>query len=214
MILVLAPETAQETVQQISRSAEDLGWKVDVSRSSEQVVLALEGTGEPDALERALSGFEVDVIPILSSREYLLQRSRRSLMTGLATGLGLLAAASAGLPVVGFLLPPRRTLADPDVVSAGSIGRLEEGAARSVSFHGLAVLLICLGPGRYVALSAICTHMNICKLDWDAGRRLLVCGCHGGAFDVHGNVVRGPASVPLPTYSVERVGDELFVRRS
>ncbi|MBI5362538.1 MAG: Rieske 2Fe-2S domain-containing protein, partial [Planctomycetes bacterium] len=63
------------------------------------------------------------------------------------------------------------------------------------------------------ALSAICTHINTCQLDWHEDRRQLVCPCHGGAFDVHGNVVQGPPSIPLATFPVERVGDELFVRR-
>jgi cytochrome b6-f complex iron-sulfur subunit len=99
-------------------------------------------------------------------------------------------------------------------VRAGSAARLEVGAARSVVFHGVPVLLICLEPDRYVAISATCTHMQVCKVEWDRDRRHLLCPCHGGAFDIHGNVVRGPASVPLSTYSVERVGDELFVRRS
>jgi cytochrome b6-f complex iron-sulfur subunit len=115
---------------------------------------------------------------------------------------------------VGFLRPPRRALDAPDVVAAGSVDQIAPGTARSVSFHGQQVLLISVEPGRYAASSAICTHMRACRLEWDAARRLLVCSCHGCEFDVHGNVVRGPASRPLPTFAVERVGDELFVRRS
>jgi cytochrome b6-f complex iron-sulfur subunit len=134
-------------------------------------------------------------------------------MTGLATGLGLLTAVGAGIPVVGFLLPPRGTLSDPDLIRAGATDKLEEGSARPILFHGVPVFLIRLAGDRFFALSAICTHMKVCRLEWDADRSLLLCPCHGGSFDVHGNVVRGPASTPLTSYAVDQVGDELFIRR-
>ena len=214
MILVLDAETSSEELERVASRVRALGWIPHASRGPEQVVLALEGAGDAAALERALRGLEVDVIPILSAREYRLRRWRRKLLTGLASGLGLLTAAGAGLPLVGFLLPPRTTFADAETVPAGSAERLAVGAARTVSFHGHPVLVIRLEPERHVALSAICTHMSACKLGWDPSRRLLVCGCHGCAFDIHGNVVRPPASTPLSSYTVESIGDELFVRRS
>jgi cytochrome b6-f complex iron-sulfur subunit len=215
VIVVLPPDVEPQELNELVRKVESLGWKAEVSRADEQVVVSLAGSGDAAALKAALEErFEADVIPILSSTEARLVRSRRKLLTGLATGLGLLTAAGAGLPVVGYLLPPSGSLADPESVSGGSAERLEAGTARSVVFHGMPVLLICLEPGRYVALSAICTHMQVCRLEWDGGRRQLLCPCHGACFDIHGNVVRGPASVPLSTYEVDRIGDELFVRRS
>lgn len=215
MILVLPPETSEELRSDVVATVERLGWSARVSLGREQVVLTLEGSGDTEELEAALRGLvEVDVIPVLTARQYRLQRSRRVLLTGLATGLGLLTAAGAGIPVVGFLLPPRGSLTDPDVASGGSAASLEPGMARTVLLRDQPVLLICLEAGRYAALGAICTHMQTCKLDWDRERRSLVCPCHGGTFDIRGNVTRGPASVPLPAYTVERVGAELFVSRS
>ena len=73
--------------------------------------------------------------------------------------------------------------------------------------------LIRLAGDRWFALSAICTHMQICQLEWDEDRGQLVCPCHGGAFDVYGNVVQGPPSIPLRSYDVERLEDEVYVRR-
>jgi Rieske Fe-S protein len=75
------------------------------------------------------------------------------------------------------------------------------------------MLLLRDESGRFYATSAICTHMNVCHLEWNEKRALLECPCHGGAFDVHGNVVRGPASVPLPTYPVEQLHGDLYLRR-
>ena len=215
MILVLPPETTDQALREVVSQAERLGWSAQVSRGSEQMIVALEGLGEPAALEAALDRTaEVDVIPVLTTAQYRLRRSRRTVLTGLAAGLGLLTAVGAGLPVVGFLRPPLRPLGNPEQISGGSVRSLEPGMARPLRFRDSLLLLICLEPGQYVALSGSCTHMQPCRLDWDRERRLLVCPCHGGAFDVHGNVVRGPASRPIASYSVERVGDELFVGRN
>ena len=64
---------------------------------------------------------------------------------------------------------------------------------------------------RYFALSAICTHMEDCQLEWDVERGQIVCPCHGCVFDLYGNVARGPASVPLARVGLERSGERLFL---
>lgn len=214
MILVLARECPRETLQAIVQEVERLGWTWTVSTGEQQVVLSLSGSGDAQALERALSARpEVDVVPILARRDYGHVRTRRRMMAGLVAGMGLLTAGAAGVPVLGFLLPPRGMLADRDLVPAGSKDSIDELSARTVEVLGRPVLLVRLERDRFFALSAVCTHMDICLLEWKADRRQLVCGCHGGAFDVHGNVVEGPPSIPLASYPVEEIRGELFVRR-
>ena len=48
------------------------------------------------------------------------------------------------------------------------------------------------------ALSTTCTHLG-CRTSYDRRAKRIVCPCHGGVFDVQGNVVAGPPPVPLPT---------------
>jgi Rieske Fe-S protein len=214
MILVLDLDTPPERIAALGREVEALGWRWEASRGEEQVVIALSGAGDAARLEEALARHgDVDVIPILSGREFRLLRARRRFMAGLAGGLGLLTAAGIALPIAGFLLPPRRRFEDPSRVLAAGIGDIPENEAKLVRFQGRPVLVIHREGGRYYALSAICTHMNVCQLEWDSGRRQLLCPCHGGAFDVYGNVVQGPASVPLERFGVERTGERLFVSR-
>jgi Rieske Fe-S protein len=214
MILVLGKDSPQAVRDEIVREVERLGWTCSVSDGDEQVVLALAGTGDPAALERFLAEREeIDVIPILGQREYALLRTRRRLMGGLVAGLGLLTAGAAGVPLVGFLLPPRGMLADRALVPAGKRDDFDELSARRIRVLGEPVLLVRLEHGRFFALSATCTHMGVCQLDWAPERRQLVCGCHGGAFDVHGNVVQGPPSIPLASYPVEEIRGELYIRR-
>ncbi len=59
--------------------------------------------------------------------------------------------------------------------------------------------------GTIRAFSAICTHQG-CEIR-DFQNNLFTCWCHGSQFDTDGQVVRGPASSPLPEYTVERNGN-------
>ena len=214
MILVLGNDCPPQTVDTIVRDVEKLGWRCSVSRGDDQTVIALAGSGDAGALERVLSAHEeVDVIPLLSERDYGRLRTRRRMMVGLVSALGVLTAGAAGAPLMGFLLPPKGMLADRSLVPAGSRDEIGELSARLVTVLGKPVLLVHLEHGRFFALSAICTHMSICQLEWKPERRQLVCPCHGGAFDVHGNVVHGPPSIPLQSFPVEEIRGELYVRR-
>jgi Rieske Fe-S protein len=214
VILVLDPSADSATVERAVARAEALGWTCEVSRGEEQIVVGLSGEGDSAELEAAFAGDpSLDVVPILSRDDYQRVRTRRRIMTGLAGGLGLLTALGAGVPVIGFLLPPKGFLGDSDLQRVGNAEELERRSAKRMTVFGRPMLLIRLDPGRYFAVSAICTHMSVCHLEWHEDRKLLVCPCHGGAFDVHGNVVQGPPSIPLPTRRVEELEGELYVRR-
>jgi len=213
MLLILARDVPPKVLDEVIRDAERLGWRGEVSRGEEQVVVALSGAGRSDELEAAMRQRpEVDVLPLLDPGELRSLRQRRRLLAGLAGGLGALAAAGAGIPVIGFLLPPKGSLEDRGLVRAGSLEELFEHEAKKVFVLGRPVLVVRLEGERCFALSAICTHMDICHLEWSGERRELLCPCHGGAFDVYGNVVHGPPSIPLATYPIERIGSEIFVR--
>jgi len=55
-----------------------------------------------------------------------------------------------------------------------------------------------LASGSFVAYDAVCTHEG-CTVEWDAPDGVLLCPCHGAAFDVanDGQVLQGPARRPL-----------------
>jgi|JI10StandDraft_1071094.scaffolds.fasta_scaffold363354_3 Rieske Fe-S protein len=214
MILVLDPLASDTLVADVLRKAQALGWSGEVSRGEDQTVVSLSGDGDPAQLEAAFASHaDVDVVPILSRQEYQRLRVRRRLMTGLAGGLGLLTAMGVAVPVVGFLLPPKGMLGDHDFVKVADEGEMTTRAAKAVSLFNRSMLVIRSEGGRYFAVNAICTHMSVCRLEWREDRQLLVCPCHGGAFDVYGNVVQGPPSIPLATYGVEKVGTDLYLRR-
>jgi thiosulfate dehydrogenase [quinone] large subunit len=60
-----------------------------------------------------------------------------------------------------------------------------------------------LRDGRFVAFDAVCTHEG-CTVEWDARDSVLLCPCHGAAFDPtnHAAVLQGPTNQPLPALPI------------
>ena len=70
------------------------------------------------------------------------------------------------------------------------------------------VLKIAENEKEFVALSSICTHLG-CRVR--KARDGFECPCHGSRYDLHGQVVNGPAARPLARFPVRREGEELVV---
>jgi thiosulfate dehydrogenase [quinone] large subunit len=59
-------------------------------------------------------------------------------------------------------------------------------------------VVVKLSGGGYACYDAICTHQG-CRVGWDAQDGVLLCPCHGAAFDPnnHAAVLGGPTNQPL-----------------
>lgn len=64
-------------------------------------------------------------------------------------------------------------------------------------------VLVHLSSGKFVAYDAVCTHAG-CTVQYDGQSQLLLCPCHGAAFNPaqQAAVVQGPAPTPLSPVSV------------
>lgn len=65
---------------------------------------------------------------------------------------------------------------------------------------GTPILVIRQSATSYTALSMLCTHQG-CQVNAPSDGTIL-CNCHGSTFDLHGNVLGGPAPSPLKNYGV------------
>jgi nitrite reductase/ring-hydroxylating ferredoxin subunit len=208
MLVILPSDAAPAQLDAIAKTAARHGFEAQASRGDEQTIVALGGRGDPAGVERDLAGLDgVEVVRLLTGRDYSRRRLQRRVVGWLATGLGLLTVFAIVAPILEYLVPPSARASGSEFSRAALVRALPEDGARTVHVKGRPVLVIRHGDHRYFALSAVCTHMEESRLEWDAGRAQIVCPNHGCVFDLFGNVAHGPASVPLERYTVERLAD-------
>lgn len=136
---------------------------------------------------------------------------RRAFLSRLLQGSLVVGFLSLLGGVMAYIFPPERQAFNPGRLRlrVGPVGDFAMGRGKQVLFEGQPVWVLRL-PQGFVALSAVCTHRG-CIVNWDEKRHLLSCPCHGGLFDISGNVVAGLPRWPLSRQRVEILGDEVFI---
>jgi cytochrome b6-f complex iron-sulfur subunit len=62
----------------------------------------------------------------------------------------------------------------------------------------------------FIAVAQTCTH-NGCTISYGAGSETFICPCHGGTYDLNGNVIAGPPPYAIKKYTVTRNGNILTI---
>ena len=70
------------------------------------------------------------------------------------------------------------------------------GEAKWVRTGGRTLAVFRAENGTVHALSAVCTHLG-CRVRWNRVERSWDCPCHGSRFDIHGDILNGPATKSL-----------------
>ena len=120
-------------------------------------------------------------------------------------GVGFVWVASS------FLKPPRsRSDLSERVLRIGPIDSIAVGTGRLVQHGTEPIWIVRTDSETFVGLAAVCTHLR-CVLGWDGEEQSLVCPCHDGAFDLNGNVLKGPPPSGLKRYRVRTQLGEIYV---
>lgn len=74
------------------------------------------------------------------------------------------------------------------------------------------VIAVANVDGRYFAFQDACTHEACPLSEGDLEGHIVICGCHGGEFDVRtGEPVDGPVYLPLRTFRIAETGGEIEI---
>ena len=138
--------------------------------------------------------------------------TRRKLLDAFI-GIGFVATAIGFLtPVLAFLAPLKRS---PELGSAleGPTGSpidpeaVQEGTGIVGRLLGQPTLVI-RKRGQLLGLTAVCSHLG-CIVRWNNTSNQIECPCHGGKFDLQGQVTGGPPPEPLQVVTLRAKGNRI-----
>ncbi len=89
---------------------------------------------------------------------------------------------------------------------------LKEGDMQAFDVGGTKIAVANVA-GTFHAFGDTCTHLGCSLAEGDLQETTVTCPCHGSEFDVvSGEVLRGPARVPVGSFEVRAEGGNLEVR--
>ncbi|MFH1169139.1 MAG: ubiquinol-cytochrome c reductase iron-sulfur subunit [Chloroflexota bacterium] len=134
--------------------------------------------------------------------------SRRKFLSVVVYGIASAVAAVVAVPLVGYFLSPawkkQQSLTIPvartsDIpVGVPTFVRYEERVADAwvITTESKGAWVVTQDGQNFVVFDPHCTHLN-CPFYWDDKSNTFRCPCHGGVFDIDGNVKAGPPPRPL-----------------
>jgi len=136
--------------------------------------------------------------------------SRRQFLNSWILGTGTIAGSTIIHTIFSALLPQSKDEEPSEISLSTEYTQINPNTARPFFFGRTPSLLINSECGELIALQAICTHFE-CAVHYDPMLKKLVCPCHQGFFDIHGNNLSGPPPRPLLRYQIRRVDNGLVI---
>lgn len=134
--------------------------------------------------------------------------NRREFLQKILAVLGFTTLASFLYPLTRYFLPRSEESAVKQLVL--NKNDVAIGEAKEIVFNNTPGVLINRPDKGFVALSRICTHLG-CLVEYQKDRKRLLCPCHGGTYDLAGNVTSGPPPKPLPQFPLKVEGDSIII---
>lgn len=136
------------------------------------------------------------------------QRTRRAFLVA-AGAAGLAYTAALAYPIYRYLASPEEMEASAAAVTEVTLKdaqKLPAGSVLMFKFGSSPAMLIHHQDGRWISLTAVCTHLG-CTVQYEPAADRIHCGCHGGVYNPYtGANVSGPPPRPLKLFKVT-VGD-------
>lgn len=135
--------------------------------------------------------------------------TRRRFIGAVASAIAAALAAASLWPVWEFLSPRKKNGEEGEtvVIPRSKVGL---GEAHFFQFGGHPSVVLQNSPGKFIALSAVCTHLG-CIVEWRPRENIFFCPCHAGKYSANGKVLGGPPPKPLPSYPVKVEKDRLII---
>ena len=133
----------------------------------------------------------------------------RRFFMGAAGAAGLLYTAALAYPIYRYLASPEEMALNATAVTEVTLKdaqKLPLGSVLMFKFGSAPAMLIHHQDGRWISLTAVCTHLG-CTVQYEPQADRIHCACHGGVYDPYtGANVSGPPPKPLKLFKV-LVGD-------
>jgi succinate dehydrogenase / fumarate reductase iron-sulfur subunit len=149
--------------------------------------------------------------------------SRRRFLKRLTYGLGAGTAAGIGGVLASVTIGPAMRKTPAQWVRLGSMEHFKLGKVTTVNlqyqvqdgyYTSRKTIPVMIARDKeadqLIVYNSRCTHLG-CTVQWDEGKRLFRCACHGGVFNLDGSVNAGPPPRPLDRYAFTVKENALFV---
>jgi nitrite reductase/ring-hydroxylating ferredoxin subunit len=215
MLIVCKPDLGESDFQRLASKIGALPFPLRWGRRAGRLVVLLErARGDVDEVRGLAEDPAVDyVLRDPSEGEIARMFARRDLLDLALAATGALVAAALLGPLALYLAAPAGRSRRGEV-PLGRVDLIPVNGARTKLIDGEEYLIVRRDEERFVALSATCPHSRVCLVEWDAKRQQVVCPCHRGVFDLHGNVVSGPPPEPLRLRDVIVRDGQIYARGS
>jgi glycine/D-amino acid oxidase-like deaminating enzyme/nitrite reductase/ring-hydroxylating ferredoxin subunit len=84
-----------------------------------------------------------------------------------------------------------------------SLKRMEPGTGKVLEVNGRKIAAYRDDKGEIFALNPVCTHAG-CIVNWNGEEKSWDCPCHGARYDIHGQVLTGPATLELEQINLDK----------
>lgn len=148
--------------------------------------------------------------------------SRRSFLVRLIQGVHATMGATLAYIFGSAVLAPSMTRRESLWLPASALSALSEGTPHAVTLRvarqdgateavDRRIVYLVRAGGSVRALDSTCTHLG-CRTRVNTEAGVIECPCHGGMYDLQGQVVSGPPSHPLAELPTRIEGSRVLVR--